>query len=107
MFIISDIDSCIPFSKRHPDDTIREILRYDSGYLKDLFYKDDKIVFTEDCLAEICRLTAKHEDNWEMPPAKPGLSVFARLKTYKSPYLFNFNDEDLIRLNNLRLKNLK
>lgn len=106
MYIISDIDTKIPFSKRHPDETIREILRYDSGYLKDLYYKDEEIVFTEECLAEICRLTAKHEDNWEMPPAKPGLSVFSRLKTYKSPYLFNFNDEDLIKLNNLRLKNL-
>lgn len=107
MYIISDIDTKIPYSKRHPDETIREILRYDSGYLKDLFYKDEDIVFSIECLTEICRLTAKHEDNWEMPPVKAGMSVFTRLKTYKSPYLFNFNDEDLIRSNNLRLKKLK
>lgn len=106
MYLISDIDTKIPFSKRHANDTIREILRYDSGYLKDLFYKDETIVFTPECLAEICRLTTKHEDNWEMPPAKPGISVFARLKTYGSPYLFNFNDQELIEVNNQRLNKI-
>ncbi|ROT16286.1 hypothetical protein EEL50_03460 [Muribaculaceae bacterium Isolate-105 (HZI)] len=106
MYLISDIDTKIPFSKRHPNETIREILRYDSGYLKDLFYKDEDIVFTRECLADICRLTAKHEDNWETPPAKSGLSAFSRLKTYGTPYLYNFNDEDIAMLNSLRLEEL-
>lgn len=106
MYLISNIDTKIPFSKRHPNETIREILRYDSGYLKDLFYKDEDIVFTSECLAEICRLTAKHEDNWETPPAKLRLPTFSRLKTYGTPYLYNFNDEDIAMLNSLRLEKM-
>jgi hypothetical protein len=103
MYVISDIDTTIPFSKRHPDETIREILRYDSGYLKDLFLKDKSIVFTPECFAEIRRLTSNHVDNWETPPKKPGQSIFSQLKTYGSPYLFNFNDDDLVQENEARL----
>lgn len=106
MYIIDNIDEKIPFSRRHRDDTIREILRADSGYLKDLFFKNEAIVFTTECLAEICRLTAKHKDNWEKPIIKSGQSVFAQLKPYGVPYLFNFNDEKLIAENESRLKEI-
>ena len=46
--MILEIDDIIPFSKRHKNETIRQIVRYDSGYLKDLFLKDESICFSED-----------------------------------------------------------
>jgi hypothetical protein len=107
MYLISDIDTKVPFSKRHPDKTIREILRYDSGYLKDLFLKDKEIVFASECFTEICRLTSGHKDNWETPPRKPGQTAFSQLKTYGTPYLYSFNNEKLILENEERLKQLK
>lgn len=55
--MVLDIDSIIPFSKRHKGETVREIIRYDSGYLKDLMIKDDRVVFSDTCFNEIKRLT--------------------------------------------------
>lgn len=101
MIKISSLDAKIAISKRHPNETIREILRYDSGYLKDLFIKDTRIVFSSDCLAEIKRLTSGHKDNWETP--KEG-DLFSRLKTYASPYLYDFNDGVIDLINTERLE---
>lgn len=81
--MILDIDSVIPFSKRHGGETIREIIRYDSGYLKDLMLKDDRVVFSDTCFYEIKRLTKNHFDNWETP-SDSGMSIFKKLKTYVS-----------------------
>lgn len=65
--MIYSIDEKIHVSQRHPNETIRQIIRYDSGYLKDLFLKDERVVFSDDCMTEICRLTTGHKDNWETP----------------------------------------
>lgn len=65
--MITSLDIIIPFSRRHSDETIRQILRYDSGYLKDLFKKDDRLYFSDECFSEICILTKGHKDNWEKP----------------------------------------
>lgn len=104
--IFLDIDTVIPFSRKYPHRTIREIIRADSGYLKDLFVKDDRVVFSDSCFKEICRLTRGHKDNWETP-VKPSLSIFSRLKTYKESYLFDFNDEKIQALQKARLKMCK
>ena len=106
IFLITDIDTKIPFSKRHPGLTIRQILRSDSGYIKDLFIHN-RICFTPECLNEICKLTAKHEDNWSTPQIKPGQSIFTGCRPYKSSYLFNFNNDDLIAENEARHKQVK
>lgn len=41
--MIFEIDDIIPFVNRteHVNHTIRQIIRYDSGYLKDLFINDN------------------------------------------------------------------
>lgn len=101
--MIKSVDEIIPFSKRHKDETVRQIIRSDSGYLKDLFLKDDRLVFSQECFKEICRLTAGHKDNWETP-SNPTNSVFHRCKTYGVNYLFDFNKIELLQLNNERLK---
>ena len=99
---INHIDDVIPFSKKYAGRTIREIIRADSGYLKDLFLKNKRLCFSPECFQEICRLTKEHKDNWEVP-TKPGLSAFAKTKTYGVPYLYNFNDQRLLKLNNERI----
>ena len=102
--MIRTIDETIPFSRRHPNETIRMIIRHDSGYLKDLFLKDTRLVFSEECIEEICRLTKGHKDNWEKPTFE-SKSVFVNLKPYATPYLFDFNDDSLLELNKQRLSN--
>lgn len=99
-----NIDDVIPFIRRkeHQNQTIRQIIRFDSGYLKDLFLNDERVVFSEECFAELCRLTKDHRDNWE-EPEKETSNVFDSLKTYRTPYLHDFNDEKLKQLNQERL----
>lgn len=101
--MILEIDDIIPVSKRHKGETIRQILRYDSGYIKDLFLKDKSICFSEDCMKEMGRLTRNCHDNWEKPNVK-GTNVFNLQKLYASPYQFDFNDVGLINENIKRLK---
>lgn len=101
--MVFEIDDTIPFSNKHKGETIRQIIRYDSGYIKDLFLKDSRLSFSKDCFAEICRLTKGHSDNWENPK-KEALSIFSQLKPYASPYLYDFNDGDLEKINNNRIK---
>ena len=100
-----DLDDKIPFSKRHPDETIRQIIRYDSGYLKDLFLKDDRVFFSKTCFKEICRLTKGCCDNWEQPNSDTP-DIFAQLKPYATPYPYDFNDEELKALNESRLNSI-
>ena len=104
--IIDSLDIIIPFSKRHPNETIRNIIRYDSGYLKDLFIHNESICFSEDCLVEICRLTKGFRDNWETSK-NPSVSIFDKLKSYGTPYPFDFNDPNILQINKERLNKTK
>lgn len=97
----SSVDEIIPFCRRHPGMTIREIIRYDSGYLKDLFINDDRVCFSDECFSDICRLTSGHKDNWEKP-SHSTMSIFSQLKSYATPYLYDFNDPRLVAINNSR-----
>lgn len=103
--MIENIDEIIPFSKRHKYETVRQIIRADSGYLKDLFLNDSRLVFSPKCFNEICRLTAGHKDNWEKPK-HPTALIFQQCKPYKVSYLYDFNDVELLKINNERLLNL-
>ena len=100
--MIFEIDEIIPFinRKEHINHTIRQIIRYDSGYLKDLFLKDNRVCFSEKCLAELLRLTKGHFDNWENAETS---NIFNGIKLYKSPYLFDFNNEVIMKTNKDRL----
>ena len=106
LIMIFEIDDNIPFCNRneHKQHTIRQIIRYDSGYLKDLFTKDKRLVFSLECYKNLMRLTKGHRDNWEKPINKPN-SIFNELKTYKTPYLFDFNDSIIESENTKRLNN--
>ena len=92
--LVSSLDIRIPFSKRHPNETIREILRYDSGYIKDLLLKNEHFVFSLECFQEVKILTKGHRDNW-IKPSNPTTSIFDSLKSYATPYLYDFNNPEL------------
>ncbi len=98
---IESIDIKIPFSKRHPNETIRQIIRYDSGYIKDLFLKNEEIIFSDSCFDELKRLTLGHMDNW-VSPKQESTNIFSHLKSYATPYLFDFNNEHIFILNKER-----
>lgn len=103
--MIFNIDDIIPFCRRdeHLTHTIRQIIRYDSGYLKSLFENDERLVFSLECYDELKRLTKGHWDNWETPSNETN-TVFDRLKSYKTPYLYDFNNPDIEKINLNRLK---
>lgn len=101
--MILEIDDIIPFSKRHKGETIRQIVRYDSGYLKDLFVNDERICFSHESFGELIRLTQNHKDNWEK--GNDTGNIFTQLKPYATPYLYSFNDERLRTINEERLNN--
>lgn len=103
--MIFEIDDRIPFCRReeHKTHTIRQIIRYDSGYLKDIFEHDQRIIFSLECYEDLKRLTKGHRDNWEEPIKKTNL-IFDALKHYRSPYLCDFNNAELENENFKRLK---
>lgn len=100
--MIFELDDKISFSKRHKDETIRQILRYDSGYIKDLIMKNDEFALSKESFSEACRLTKGMYDNWKKPDAKTD-SIFDSLKPYRSPYPFDLNDEMVIAENNRKI----
>lgn len=104
--MIYELDDIILFSKRHSGETIRQIIRYDSGYLKDLMLKNDEIIFSNECFEGLKRLTKGHRDNWENPSIQTN-NILCMLKPYGTPYLYDFNDEKLEVLNYKRLKQTK
>lgn len=87
--MILNIDDIIPICKRadHKNQTIRQIIRYDSGYLKDLFRKDERVVFSKSCFADLKRLTKGHRDNWGNPIVENTQNIFELIKTY-GPHIF-------------------
>ena len=101
--MIFEIDDIIPFSRCHEGETIRQILRYDSGYIKDLLIKNDQFVLSDKCMQEVRILTRGFFDNWKRPVGKT-TNIFHSLKPYTSPYQYDFNNLELIELNNRKLK---
>lgn len=106
--MIYEIDDVIQFSKRHAGKSIREIVRYDSGYIKDLMTKDCRFVVSESCFAELVKLTSGFRDNWEKPKCQT-VNIFHSLKSYVSPYLYDFekDTENVRGINTQRLERMK
>ena len=102
--MIYNIDDEIRSGGRHRGETIREIARYDSGYIKDRIKKDKSFVISGQCFGELAQITAGHRDNWEKPKS-PIKNIFHAIKTYGGPYLYDFN-EDKDRVKNLILTRL-
>lgn len=106
--MVFDIDDKITFEhSRHKDETIRQVLRYDSGFIKDSILKNDRFVLSEKCYEEACRLTKGMWDNWEKPEKVNINNVFDSLKLYASPYQYDLNDEKLREVNQKKLEKIK
>lgn len=96
--MIFEIDDIIPFSLKYPNKSIRQIVCIDSGYLKDLFVKNERLKFSDDCFREICRMTKGHNELIK----RGDVGVFMTCKVYEIPYLFDFNEEKIIHLHHRR-----
>ena len=93
LVMVYEIDDKIPFSKRHKEETIREIVRYDSGYIKDLILKNSDFAVSKACFEELAQLTNNHKDNW-VKPCNNTSNIFNCLKKYASPYLYDFKKDE-------------
>ncbi len=89
--MILEIDDVVP-NGRHKGKTIRQIVRYDSGYIKDAIIKRCDFIISKSCFEELAQLTKGHRDNWCKPTQSPN-NVFYSLKEYASPYLYDFNED--------------
>ena len=98
--MVYEIDDVIPFSRRHRGETIRQIVRYDSGYIKHLIVKRSDFIISSSCYDELAQLTNGHKDNWVRPIHQTSI-IFNGLKTYASPYLYDFKAD----MNSIRLIN--
>lgn len=95
--MIYNIDDEIRSRGRHRGETIREIARYDSGYIKDRIKKDKSFMISGQCFVELARITAGCRDNWEKPKSSVK-NIFHALKSYGTPYMYDFKeDKDMIR----------
>ena len=93
-----DIDDTIPFSKKHPNQSIREILATDSGYLRSLFEKNEQLVFSDSCFNMICKIT---NGQVSIP------TLFMGSKVYGVPYLYDWNKNPKLLEENKRRINIK
>lgn len=98
--MIFEIDDIIPFSKRHKNETIREIVASDSGYIRTLIEKNEDFALSQKAFEEVQEITKGHKDTWK--PKHTG-NIFDELKPYAVPYLFDFNNEELQKLNQEKL----
>lgn len=90
--MIYEIGDTFP-SRRYIGETIGEVLRKDSGYIKDLIMKSDDFSLSDECMAEAIRITKGHRDTWTRPENPK--DVFDGLKKYGVPYGFDFNDDKI------------
>lgn len=100
--MVFEIDDIIPFSKRHKNETIRNIVVSDSGYIKTMIEKNEDFVLSEKAYEEVAKITKGHKDAWQ--PQKDTGNIFDELKTYAVPYLFDFNNEELQKINQKKLE---
>lgn len=69
-----------------------------------MFENDERLIFSLEYYDELKRLTKGHWDNWEAP-CNETKSVFDELKSYATPYLYDFNNPEIEEINIERLKN--
>lgn len=89
---------------KYKGETIEEVLRKDSGYIKDLIKLHPYFCLSEECMLEAQQITKGFYDKW-VKPKQMSKNIFESLRVYSKPYDFDFNDEEVIRLNNLKLSN--
>lgn len=89
---------------KYKGETIEEVLKKDSGYIKDLIKLHPYFCLSEECMFEAQQITKGFYDKW-VKPKQVSLNVFESLRVYGKPYDFDLNDKGVARLNNLKLSN--
>lgn len=85
-------------SWKYKGETIEEVLRKDSGYIKDLIMLNSNFCLSENGMREAQELTKGFYDKWAKPE-QPTDNIFDSLRVYTKPYDFDFNNEKLINKN--------
>lgn len=88
-------------SWKYKGKTIEEVLKQDSGYIKDLIKLHSYFCLSEECMLEAQLMTKGFQDKW-VKPEKP-TTILDNLKTYGVPYDFDFNNDEIIHLNKQKL----
>lgn len=89
---------------KYKGETLEEVLKKDSGYIKDLIKLHPYFCLSEECMLKAQQITQGFYDKW-VKPEQISLNVFESLRAYRNPYDFDFNDEEVVRLNSLKLSN--
>lgn len=100
--MIYNIDDTFP-SRKYKNKTIREVLKIDSGYIKDYLLRNKDFILSAECLLEAQKITKGNIDKAWVKPEKAE-SIFDYFKPYRLPYDYDFNDKKIIETNNFKLK---
>ncbi len=94
-----NINDIFPLRWKYQGETIGDVLKKDSGYIKDLIRLHHSFCLSEECMAEAQKITKGFKDEWVKPQNPKTLNV----KIYRIPYGFDFNEEELVKLNQQKL----
>ena len=89
-------------SWKYKGETIEEVLRKDSGYIKDLIMLNPNFCLSEKGMSEAQELTKGFYDKWTKPE-QPTNNIFDSLRVYREPYDFDFNNNEVIAKNQEKL----
>ncbi|NLO71866.1 MAG: hypothetical protein GX102_13160 [Porphyromonadaceae bacterium] len=81
---------------KYQDETVKEVLMKDSGYIKDLILLNEKFAISESCFEEAKELTKGFTD-------KRSPEIINDVKQSKIPYDYDFNDQKLLEVNRSKL----
>lgn len=84
-------------SWKYQEETVREVLKKDSGYVKDLILLNETFALSEDAFTEAMAMTKGFVDNRDEE------TLNDPKKRKKAAYDYDFNDEKIIELNREKL----
>lgn len=104
---VYDINDTFPLRRgwKYKGETVFEVLQKDSGYIKDLIRLHPTFCLSEECMAEAQQITKGFYDERVKPKHIPPKNIFEGLRTYRTPYKFDFNNDEIVRLNRSKLSN--
>ena len=98
-----NINDIFPLRWKYQGETIGDVLKKDSGYIKDLIRLHHSFCLSEECMAEAQKITKGFKDEWVKPQNPKTLLDYA--KPYGIPYGFDFNNEEIINFNRQKINN--
>lgn len=87
---------------KYKGETIEEVLKKDSGYIKDLIKLHPSFCLSEECMVEALKITKGHYDKW-VKPTHTSQNIFEDLRLYKAAYDFDLNNEEILKINQSKI----